>query len=236
MTRYENGDIANGGYSTAIRAHERFTFAIPDKLSSVDAAPMLCAGLTVYAPLENLKVGPGSKVGIVGVGGLGHFAVQFATAMGAEVTAFTHQPSDKDKDAREMGAKNVVNTSQEGFAKELAGKFDCLLSTVDDVAGLDMPNLLSMLKLHGTYAQVGLPDKPVQLNMMDLAGNNASLSVSHIGSKAQANRMLQLAADKGVKCWSQVIKMKDVGQAIESVKTNGARYRYVLEQDLVKYD
>jgi len=230
--KYENGDIAHGGYSNGVRVHERFVFAVPEGLKDEDVAPMACGGLTVFAPLEFYGTGPGKKVGIVGIGGLGHFAVQFAAALGAEVTAFTHQ-GDKIEDAKKMGAKHVVNTSEKEFEKNHAFEFDLLLSTVDDSKAISLPQLTSMLNVHGRLHMVGLPDKELEaFKAQALAGNGASISVSHIGSKVQANKMYKLAAEKGVTTWKEIIPMKDVGKAIEGVKTNKARYRYVLKMDL----
>ncbi|SCV73976.1 BQ2448_6406 [Microbotryum intermedium] len=230
--KYENGDIAHGGYSTGIRVHERFVFRLPDALSDEDAAPMLCGGLTVFAPLKNHGVKEGSKVAIVGIGGLGHFAIQFAKALGAEVTAFSHQ-ADKEEDARAMGVTDFVLTSKKDFAKDYAQKFDLVLSTVDDAAGLPIGELISMLRLFGVFHSVGLPDKPIpELKFQELAGNGASIAVSHIGSKKQANEMLALAAEKGVKTWKEVLPMKDAGKGVQGVKDNKVRYRYVLKVDI----
>jgi D-arabinose 1-dehydrogenase-like Zn-dependent alcohol dehydrogenase len=149
--KYSNGDIAHGGYSNAIRVHERFGFALPESLTDENVASMLCAGLTVWAPLRRFNVGPGSKVAVAGIGGLGHYAVQFASALGAEVTAISHQ-ADKEvsfigyrsllegtndslqADVRQMGAKHFINTTSKDFAASHAGSFDLILSTIDDVA------------------------------------------------------------------------------------------------------
>jgi len=129
---YQDGTISQGGYSSHMRAHEYFTFQIPEKLDTANAAPMLCAGITVYSPLVRLGCGPGKTVGIIGLGGLGHFAVLFASALGAEVYVLSHSPHKKD-DALKLGAKHFIDTSKDDWHKDHAFKFDFLLNTADAV-------------------------------------------------------------------------------------------------------
>ncbi|KAK4048466.1 alcohol dehydrogenase [Microbotryomycetes sp. JL221] len=231
--KYENGDIAHGGYATAIRAHERFVFKLPDGLSDEDAAPMLCGGLTVYGPLKNYGVGKGTKLGLLGLGGLGHFAVMFANALGAEVTVLSHS-ADKEDDARKMGAKHFINTSEKDFAKGHEHEFDIILSTVDAATAIALADYFPLLKLHGRFHSVGLPNDAVEINFMSMAGNAANLSVSHIGSKKQAQEMLQLAADKGLKTWKEILPMQEAGKGVQNLLDNKVRYRSVLMQDITK--
>ena len=130
--RYPDGTVTYGGYSSHVRAHEYFTFPIPDALDSANAAPMLCAGITVYSPLVRLDCGPGKTVGVIGIGGLGHFGILFAAALGAEVYALSHSPH-KEKDALALGAKHFIDTSKDGWNNDHKYKFDFLLNCSDAV-------------------------------------------------------------------------------------------------------
>ncbi|KAL7423056.1 hypothetical protein Q5752_002355 [Cryptotrichosporon argae] len=230
---YPDGVVAQGGYSTTIRAHERFVFAIPDALKSEDAAPLLCAGLTVYSPLKRNNVGPGSVVGIVGIGGLGHLAIQFAKALGAHVVVFSHSPNKKD-DSLKLGADEFVSTGEKGFADAHADKLDFILSAAD-AASIPLSELFSTLKIGAKIVSVGLPDAHTtwDLHPMAMASNASSIGTTHIGSKVEANEMLKIAAEKGVKpVIDAILPMSQAGKAIEGVKSNKVRYRYVLKQDL----
>ncbi|KAI0701103.1 GroES-like protein [Cytidiella melzeri] len=231
---YPDGIVSQGGYSTAIRAHEQFVFPIPKGLESRYAASMLCAGLTVYSPLKVNGCGPGKKVGVVGIGGLGHYAILFAKALGAEVWAFTHSESKLD-DAKKLGADHVSNTNDENFAEALKGMLDIIVTTMDATPSLPIKEFLSMLYVHGRLINVGIPDmdKPLPtMHAFDLVPNGAYISGSRIGSKQECLEMLQLAATKGVKPWIEELPMKEVARAIEGVGNNQVRYRYVLTQDL----
>ncbi|KAM0790296.1 hypothetical protein ACM66B_005597 [Microbotryomycetes sp. NB124-2] len=233
--KYENGDIAHGGYSTAARVHERFVFPIPDGLADEDAAPMMCGGLTVFGPLKNYGVTKGTKLAVAGVGGLGHFAIMLGSALGAEVTAISHS-ADKEQDARKMGATNFVNTSKDDFSKDYDHYFDMILTTIDSSKGLDLAQFFSMLKLHGRLHTVGLPnvDDPPTISFQSMAGNAAQMSCSHIGNKKQAIEMLELAAKNGIKTWKEVLPMKDAGKGVQNLLDNKVRYRTVLVQDITK--
>ncbi|KIP01781.1 hypothetical protein PHLGIDRAFT_112754 [Phlebiopsis gigantea 11061_1 CR5-6] len=231
---YPDGTVSQGGYSTAIRAHQQFVFPIPDAMESKHAASMLCGGLTVFSPLRTNGCGPGKKVGIVGIGGLGHYAVLFAKALGAEVWAFTHSP-DKMEDAKKLGADHVVDTNDKDFAQPLANKLDLIVTTMDATPSLPIKDFLGMLYVHGRLVNVGIPDadKPLpQLHAFDLVPNGAYIGGSHVGSKEECLAMLKLAAEKGVKPWIEELPMKDVARAIKGVGENNVRYRYVLTQDL----
>ncbi|OSX64908.1 hypothetical protein POSPLADRAFT_1135146 [Postia placenta MAD-698-R-SB12] len=198
---YPDGVVTQGGYSTAIRAHERFVFKIPDAIESKDAASMFCAGLTVFSPLKANGAGPGKKVGVIGIGGLGHYAVLFAKALGAEVYAFTHSLS-KLEDAKKMGADHVISTHDEDFYKPYQGELDLIISTID-VFRPDRPLkvYLSMLFVHGKFINVGLPDNDNPLPPMhafDLQPNGAFIGGSHIGSKTEI--MLTRSLARRVQC------------------------------------
>lgn len=231
--KYPDGVKTQGGYATAIRAHQQFVFPIPAGIASEDAASMLCAGLTVYSPLVRNGCGPGKKVGIVGVGGLGHYAVLFAKALGAEVWAFTHSPS-KMEDLKKMGADHVVDIGDKNFHEPLEQTLDLIVSTRNASEGFDIPQYLSMLWVNASFITVGLPeDHFPALSPFTFNPNGSKLGGSHIGSKTEALDMLKLAADKGVKPWIELLPMKEAGKAVQAVQDGKVRYRYVLTQDLV---
>ncbi|KII92544.1 hypothetical protein PLICRDRAFT_172621 [Plicaturopsis crispa FD-325 SS-3] len=229
--KYPNGDIAVGGYSTGIRAHQQFVFAIPDELEDEIAAPMLCGGLTVYAPLKRHGCKPGAKVGVVGIGGLGHFAILFAAAMGAEVTAFSHSDSKK-ADATKMGATHFVVTDHEGeWAKPLKGKFDVIISTRNDT-NIPLDLFLSTLYVHGKLVAVGLPEKPWPQIAPFAFLQSCFLGGSHIGNKTEAEEMLKLAAEKKIRSWIDVKPMSEAQAAVRAIQDGSVRYRTVLTVDI----
>ncbi|KAJ9116270.1 hypothetical protein QFC24_006787 [Naganishia onofrii] len=233
---YPDGVLAQGGYSSAIRVDKQFVFPIPDALESEKVGPLFCAGATVYSPLVRNDVGPGKRVGIVGIGGLGHLAVQFAKALGANVTVFSHSIS-KATDAIRLGADKFISTADKDFASKFEGddELDFILITADANA-IPIGDLMSTLKLHHKAVAVGIPDAntPWEIPGMALLGNGSCLGGSHIGSKKEILAMLDLAAEKGVRPWvDQILPMSEAGKAIQGVKDNKVRYRYVLKQDLV---
>ncbi|PPQ71149.1 hypothetical protein CVT26_010843 [Gymnopilus dilepis] len=227
--KYPNGDIAWGGYGTAIRAHERFVFPIPDGMSLDHAAPFLCAGLTVFSPMIRNGLGPGKRLGVVGVGGLGHFAIQFGKALGAEVVVFSRSNS-KEKDARELGASHFVATADENFADPWKLKLDLIICTADVSKGIPLNKLLTTLVVNGRFIMAALPDDHLPaINSFELANNGALLGGCHIGSKKEILEMFKVAVEKNVKSVIEVRPMKDVGQALQSVANNRVRYRMVLK-------
>jgi alcohol dehydrogenase (NADP+) len=168
-----------------MRAHEYFTFKIPDNIETSIAAPMLCAGLTVYSPLVRLGAGPGKKVAIIGLGGLGHFAVLWAVALGAEVYVLSHSPGKKD-DALKMGAKHFVVTNEETWAEPYKFTFDFIINTADAIHKFHMPTYLSTLKVMGRFHMVGFGDHPIPTMMaQDFAPNGAYMGASHIGNRPE---------------------------------------------------
>jgi len=231
-SNFFDGVEAQGGYSTTIRTHDQFVFAIPEAIESQDAAPMLCAGLTVYSPMVRHDVGPGKTIGIVGIGGLGHFAIQFAKALGAKVVVFSHSANKKD-DAKKLGADEFVLTSEKDFAKPFFDKLDYILSTADS-ADIPLSDFVTCLKVHGTFTSVGLPDAPWEgFSPGVMVPSGAHMNTTHIGSKKEANAMLKLAAEKGIKpIIDELLPMSQAGKAVEAVKTNKVRYRFVLKNDL----
>ncbi|GAA98437.1 uncharacterized protein L969DRAFT_87055 [Mixia osmundae IAM 14324] len=233
--KYPNGDLAHGGYSAGIRVHERFVFPLPEALKSEDAAPMACAGLTVYSPIVRNGTGPGKRVAVLGLGGLGHFAVQWIKALGAEAVVFSHSPSKKE-DALKLGATDFVDTSKKDFEKPWAGKIDLIISTASSTKGLDLNPYISTLVPQGKLVYVGMPEESLgEIKSQQLAGNGAFIGSSHIGSKKEALAMYKLAADKGVKPMLLVLPMKEAGKAIQLIEDNKQRYRTVLVQDIVDY-
>ncbi|KZT10968.1 GroES-like protein [Laetiporus sulphureus 93-53] len=233
--QYPDGIVSQGGYGTAIRAHQQFVFPIPDEIESRDAASMMCGGLTVFSPLKTHGAGPGKKVGVVGIGGLGHYAVLWAKAMGAEVYAFTHDQS-KMEDIKKMGADHIINTEDKDWHKPLALTLDLIVST-RDVFAPDTPlgAYLSMLFVHGKFITVGIPDADQPLpaiHSFDVVPNGCMLGGSAIGSKKECMEMLELAKRKGIKPWIHELPMKEAKKALEDVKANRVRYRYVLTQDI----
>ncbi|KAH8116150.1 GroES-like protein [Phellopilus nigrolimitatus] len=233
-SNYPDGVRTQGGYSTGIIAHEQFVFPIPDAVSSADACSMLCAGLTVYSAMKRNGAGPGKKVGVIGIGGLGHYAILFANGLGAEVYAFSHGRS-KEKDAKQMGASHYIFTEAEGFHKDLQMTLDLIISTRDVAEGFPLVEYLSMLDVHGKFISVGMPDSELPpTSVSTFAKNACSVGGSHIGSKKEALEMLDLAAKKGIHPWIEELPMKDVKTAVEGVKNNNIRYRYVLKQDIMQ--
>lgn len=230
--KWPDGSIAQGGYSTNIRAPEQFVFPIPEGLKSEHAAPMLCAGLTVYSPLFRNKVGAGSRVGVVGIGGLGHFGVMFAKAMGAEVVAISHSPRKKE-DALKMGASEFVSTKEdpEWSKKYLNKPFDLILNTASSSA-VDLPGMVAALKTEGRLICVGMPEDEIKLKVQNLAMRGGFLGSSHIGNKKEALAMLNLAAEKKIEPWIEILDMKDCSKAVERVSKGDVHYRFVLTQDL----
>lgn len=221
--------ISQGGYSSHIRCHEYFVFPIPEAIPSHLAAPMLCAGLTVWSPLVRAGTGPGKQVAIVGMGGLGHFAVMWANALGAEVTVVSHSP-DKKEDAHKLGAKHFVLSSDKDWAKPLAFKFDFVLNSADMTHEFKLDDYLSILKVNCQFHQVGLPDEAYSLQSQQFMPNGSSIGASHIGSRPECLAMLKLAAEKKLFPMVETIPISAEGcaEAIERVKTNKVKYRFTL--------
>ena len=215
----------NGGYADSIRINSRFAIAVPDALESENVAPLLCAGITVYAPLRNHGVRPSSRVGIIGIGGLGHLGLQFARTFGAEVTAFSTS-IDKEEEARKLGAHHFVNTRDNGALKKLSGSFDFLLSTVS--ADQDWQSLINSLRPKGTLCIVGVPPSPITVQAFSLIGGQRALAGSPTGSPRDLHEMLDVAARHGVKAITERFPMAKANEAVLKVKKNQVRYRAVL--------
>ena len=215
----------NGGYAESIRVNSRFAIPVPEVLESENVAPLLCGGITVYSPLRNHGVRPSSRVGVIGIGGLGHIGLQFAKAFGAEVTAFSTS-KDKEAEALALGANHFVNTRDTGALKKIAGSFDFILSTVS--ADQDWQAYVNALRPKGTMCVVGVPPSAIQLQAFPLIGGQRSFAGSPTGSPRDLHEMLDVAARHGVKAVTQRFPMAQANEAVEKVKKNQVRYRAVL--------
>ncbi len=215
----------NGGYADRIRVNARFAIPVPKVLDSENVAPLLCGGITVYSPLRNHGVRPSSRVGVIGIGGLGHMGVQFARAFGAEVTAFSTS-KDKEKEAKELGAHHFVNTRDTGAIKKVAGSFDFLLSTVS--ADQDWAAYVNALRPKGTLCVVGAAPSPIQIAAFALIGGQKAISGNPTGSPRDLHEMLDVAARHNVKAITERFSMSKANDAVAKVKKNQVRYRAVL--------
>jgi uncharacterized zinc-type alcohol dehydrogenase-like protein len=218
--------VAMGGYSDSFVINEDYAVHIPENLDLTGVAPLMCAGITLYSPLRNWKAGPGKKVGIIGLGGLGHMGVKFAVAMGADVTVFSHSPS-KESDAKQMGAHHFVSTKDPANLKKLEKQYDLLLNTVS--ADIDLEPYLQMLKLDGTLVVIGLPGKPYAINAGTLLGQRRSLSGSMIGGIAQLQEMLNFCGDKSIVSDVEVIKADYINTAYDRTVASDVKYRFVID-------
>ncbi|MGB7986546.1 MAG: NAD(P)-dependent alcohol dehydrogenase [Terracidiphilus sp.] len=215
----------HGGYADRVRANSRFVIPIPDALESESAAPLLCGGITVYNPLRTHGINPSSRVGIVGIGGLGHLAIQFARVFGAEVTAFSTSAA-KEEEAHALGAHHFVNSRESKALREVAGTFDFILSTIN--ADQDWGVYVAALRPTGTLCFVGVPPSPVTVHAFPLISGLRSISGNPTGSPYRIKEMLDVAARHGVKATIESFPMAQANAAIEKVKKNKVRYRAVL--------
>ena len=205
-------------------------FPIPDALPSIVAAPMLCAGLTAYSPLVRNGCGPGKKVGIVGMGGIGHLGLLFAKALGAETWAISRTRA-KEADATAMGADGFLATSEEGWTEGHVMTFDLIINTANSFDGFDLGAHLSLLDVHGHFVSVGLPEgEGIKVRNQDFITNGCFIGTSHLGSRRETLDMLQLAADKGIKTWVEEVKVGPEGlaDALGRLKKGDVKYRFCL--------
>lgn len=222
----KNGEPTYGGYSTHIVVDEAFTLRIPDGLSLDVAAPLLCAGITLYSPLAHWQAGPGKRVAIVGLGGLGHMGVKIAHALGAEVTVLSQSLRKKD-DGLKLGADHYYATSDEATFQELAGTFDLIVSTVS--APLPLDKYLSLLKTDGALVNVGAPEEPVSLNLFSVIGGRKTLAGSGIGGIQETQEMLDFCAEHGLGAEIELIRADEINEAYERVLVSDVRYRFVID-------
>ncbi|CAG9961938.1 unnamed protein product [Clonostachys byssicola] len=228
---HRNGSIAQGGFGLYARAPAHFVIRIPPGVDPAHAAPMLCGGVTVYSPFKHHGVGPGSRVGIIGIGGLGHFAIMFAKAMGASKIVAISRRLDKKKDALALGADEYIASAEdEGWEAKHSRSLDVVLSTISSkvCSPVPMGGYLGLLDVGGTFVQLGLPEEGLHLMASSLTKTRARLAGSIIGSPSEIREMLQLAADKEIKPWVELRPMEEANQAILDMADGLPRYRYVL--------
>ncbi|NEC92512.1 NAD(P)-dependent alcohol dehydrogenase [Streptomyces sp. SID12501] len=222
----KNGEPTYGGYSQKIVVDENYTVRIPDGLALDVAAPLLCAGITTYSPLKHWNAGPGKKVAILGMGGLGHMGVKIAHALGAEVTVLS-QSLRKREDGLKLGAAHYYATSDEATFKELRGTFDIILSTVS--APLNLDAYLSLLKTDGAFVNVGAPEEPVALNLFSVIAGRKTLAGSGIGGIQETQEMLDFCAEHGLGSEIELISASEINEAYERVLASDVRYRFVID-------
>ncbi|MET8955438.1 NAD(P)-dependent alcohol dehydrogenase [Streptomyces sp. NPDC004393] len=222
----KNGEITYGGYSEKIVVDEKYTVRIPDGLSLDVAAPLLCAGITTYSPLAHWNAGPGKKVAVIGLGGLGHMAVKIAHAMGAEVTVLSQSLRKKD-DGLKLGADHYYATSDPKTFEELRGSFDLIVSTVS--APLDFDAYLSLVNTNGAVVNVGAPEEAVSVNLFSLIHGRKTLAGSHIGGIRETQEMLDFCAEHGIGAEIELISASEINEAYERVLNSDVRYRFVID-------
>jgi uncharacterized zinc-type alcohol dehydrogenase-like protein len=215
-----------GGYSSSVVVDEAFTLKISPKLDLAAVAPLLCAGITTYSPLRHWKTKPGDKVGVVGLGGLGHMAVKLAAAMGAEVTMLSTSAS-KEADARKLGAQHFGLTSDEASFKRLAGHFDLIIDTIS--APHDYNKYLGLLRIEGAMVLLGVPPEPTPVAAGSLIFGRRTLSGSLIGGIEETQEMLDFCAEHGIVSEIELIPVQQVNEAYERMMKNDVRYRFVLD-------
>jgi uncharacterized zinc-type alcohol dehydrogenase-like protein len=228
-----DGTITQGGYSNVIVVNEDFVLRIPNNLPLDKSAPLLCAGITTYSPLRHWNAGPGKKVGVMGLGGLGHMAVKIAAAMGADVTVLSHSES-KREDAKKLGAHNFLLTKSPEVFEQNALKFDLIINTVSS-ADIDMGSYFNLLKLDGTLVSVGAPDKPLSIHPFPLIMKRRNFAGSLIGSIAETQEMLDFCGKHNITCDVEVISAdaNKVNQAYERVLKSDIRYRFVIDMQTI---
>ena len=220
------GDVTQGGYSRQNVVDQDFVLSVSDKLPLAQVAPLLCAGITTWSPLRHWKVGKGHKLGVVGLGGLGHMALKFGAAFGAEVTMLSTSP-DKEADARRLGAHKFAVTRDPAQLKELAGYFDFIIDTVS--AKHDYNSYLQLLATDGVMICVGAPPTPAQVAVFSLIGGRRSLAGSGIGGIPETQEMLDYCAEKGITSDIEVIDIDYINEAYERMLKNDVRYRFVID-------
>ncbi|GGZ93978.1 NAD(P)-dependent alcohol dehydrogenase [Streptomyces echinoruber] len=221
-----DGEPTYGGYSQKIVVDENYVVRIPDSLPLDVAAPLLCAGITTYSPLKHWNAGPGKKVAVVGLGGLGHMAVKIAHALGAEVTVLSQSLRKKD-DGLKLGADHYYATSDPKTFEELRGTFDLILSTVS--APMDFDALLSLLKTDGALVNVGAPEEPISLNLFSVIAGRKTLAGSSIGGIRETQEMLDFCAEHHIGAEIELIRAEQVNEAYERVLNSDVRYRFVID-------
>ena len=218
--------VTQGGYSTQIVVNEDFVLRISPKLPLDKAAPLLCAGITTYSPLRHWNAGPGKKVAVMGLGGLGHMAVKLAAAMGAEVTVLSSSNKKKD-DAHRLGAHEYAATSEKETFKKYNRSFDLIINTVS--APIDLGSHLQLLKRDGTMVLLGVPDKPEAIHAFPVIGGRRSLAGSLIGGIKETQEMLDFCAEHGITSDIELINIDKINESYERMLKGDVRYRFVID-------
>ncbi len=226
-----DGQPTQGGYSGSIVVDEKYVLHVPEALPMDAAAPLLCAGITTYSPLRHWNVGPGSRVAVIGLGGLGHVGVKLATAMGAEVTVLS-QSLKKMEDGLRLGAKNYHATSDPDTFKRLRNSFDVVLNTVS--ANLDLGRYLEMVDLDGVFVELGAPQNPLVVPPFSIIGMRRSVTGSMIGGIAETQEMLDFCAAHGIASEVEVIEPDYINAAYERVIASDVRYRFVIDTESLR--
>ena len=227
-SKFPDGERAQGGYADMKRFPAAFAFKIPDNIASDEAAPLLCAGATTYSPLKRYGAGPGKKVGIIGIGGLGHLGVQWAAKMGAEVVAIGRSKS-KAEDAKRMGATDFISIDDAEAAAKYKHKLDIIICTANG-KGMPYEKYIELGALDSYFCIVALPEDTVSLAPFLFTGSRVHVCGSSIGNIEEIKEMLQFASDKGVRPIIERLPMSEVNEGIRKVKENDVKYRVVLEQ------
>ena len=225
------GGVTYGGYSESIVVDEAFVLRVPEKLDLAGAAPLLCAGITTYSPLKHWNVGKGSKVGVVGLGGLGHMGVKLSNAFGADVVLFTTTPG-KTADAKRLGAHEVVISKNEADMQKHLASFDFILDTVSGEHNLNA--YLDLLKRDGTLVVVGLPEKPMPVAAFSLLSGRHSLAGSGIGGIRETQEMLDFCAEHGLAADVELIGIQQLNEAYERMLESDVKYRFVIDMASLK--
>ena len=225
-SREPDGERTNGGYSTQIVVRDHFVLKIPDGVDLAATTPLLCAGITTFAPMQRAGIGPGTKVAVVGMGGLGHVAVKIAAAMGAEVTVLSRTDAKQD-DGRSFGASNYHATQDGSVFRELAGSFDFILNTVGASVGLD--DYLGLLGRGGRMVNVGAPGEPQEFRMFSLLTNRREYVGSMVGGLPQTQEMLDFCAEHGITATIELIDADQVDEYYDKVVEGKVRYRAVID-------
>ncbi|MFB7122135.1 NAD(P)-dependent alcohol dehydrogenase [Kitasatospora sp. NPDC056273] len=222
----KDGRPTYGGYAKTVVVDENYVVRVPEALPLDKAAPLLCAGITTYSPLRHWNAGPGKRVAVVGLGGLGHMGVQIAHALGAEVTVLSQSLRKKD-DGLRLGADHYFATSDPATFQSLAGTFDLILNTVS--APIDFAAYFSLLRTDGAMVNVGLPEEPLEVDIRALGGRRRSMSSSGIGGIAETQEMLDFCAEHGVAAEIELIGAERINEAYERVLSSDVRYRFVID-------
>lgn len=222
----QTGGITYGGYSNQIVVDEDFVLHISHKTDLEKVAPLLCAGITTYSPLRRWNIGKGHKVGVVGLGGLGHMAVKLAASFGAEVTVLSTSPQ-KEPDARRLGAHNFIFTKEEEQLKQVTGYFDYIIDTI--ATGHDYNLYLNMLKTKATLICLGVPPDPIQIAAFPLLFQGRNVAGTLIGGIAETQEMLDYCAEHNITADVEVINMKDINQAYQRMEKSDVKYRFVID-------